>query len=90
MRLDLEDDERSDLLRQLPPALAWLEGALRQRGNRVLVHCHAGALGWGVAGARGGGERAAGGRPSWRGAVQRARKRAHTLSLARTCDAHKR
>jgi protein-tyrosine phosphatase len=39
----LEDDERADLLAALPMAVTWLERALRQRGARVLVHCHAGA-----------------------------------------------
>jgi hypothetical protein len=42
----LEDCESADLLHQLPPAVTWLERALRQAGSRVLVHCHAG--GWHV------------------------------------------
>jgi hypothetical protein len=42
MHIDLEDDESANLLEQLPGAMVWLEAALRQKGNRVLVHCHAG------------------------------------------------
>jgi protein-tyrosine phosphatase len=47
MRIDLEDDEGANLLEKLPAALAWLEAALRQKGKRVLVHCHAGGRGRG-------------------------------------------
>jgi protein-tyrosine phosphatase len=44
-RVELTDEEGANLLEALPGATAWLEGALRQKGNRVLVHCHAGARG---------------------------------------------
>lgn len=40
--IPLEDDPRANLLAQLPFAVTWLERALRQKGMRVLVHCHAG------------------------------------------------
>jgi hypothetical protein len=41
-RIDLADEEAANLLDHLPAATAWLEAALRHKGNRVLVHCHAG------------------------------------------------
>lgn len=48
MRIDLADEESANMLEQLPAAMAWLEGALRAKGNRVLVHCHAGESKGGV------------------------------------------
>jgi hypothetical protein len=49
-RIDLEDSEGADLLAVLPAAVGWLERALRQKGTRTLVHCHAGEPWHGVAG----------------------------------------
>jgi hypothetical protein len=38
----LADEEAANLLHELPAAVGWLERAMRQKGAKVLVHCHAG------------------------------------------------